>query len=85
VPVTEGVLVAQVAPNSAADEGGLQEEDVIVAMNDQPINNTGQLSQFLLDHLPGETVSVRFFRGNEEQTTEVVLGERPRGHEPIRP
>ena len=79
VPVTEGVLVAQVAPTSAADEGGLQEEDVIVAMNDQPINNTGQLSQFLLEHPTGETVSVRFFRADEEQTTEVVLGERPGG------
>jgi S1-C subfamily serine protease len=48
-------------------------------MNDQPINNTGQLSQFLLEHLPGETVSVRFFRAGQEQTTEVVLGERPGG------
>jgi serine protease Do len=79
VPVTEGALVAQVVPNSAADEGGLQEEDVIVAMNDQPIDNTGQLSQFLLEHPPGEAVSVRFFRANQEQTTEVVLGERPGG------
>jgi serine protease Do len=79
VPVAEGALVAQVVPNSAADEGGLREEDVIVAMNDQPINNTGQLSQFLLEHLPGETVSVRFFRADQEQTTEVVLGERPGG------
>jgi S1-C subfamily serine protease len=78
-PVTEGVLIVQVAPNSAADEGGLQEEDVIVAMNDQPINNTGQLSQFLLEHPAGETVSVRFFRADQEQTTEVVLGERPGG------
>ena len=78
-PVTEGVLIAQVAPNSAADEGGLQEEDVIVAMNDQPIDNTGQLSQFLLEHSVGETVSVRFFRADQEQTTEVVLGERPGG------
>lgn len=76
VPVTEGVLVAQVVPGSAADEGGLREEDVIVEMNGQPIRNTGELSQFLLEHLPGETVSVRFFRGNQEQTTEVVLGER---------
>jgi serine protease Do len=77
VPVMEGVLVAQVVPGSAADEGGLQEEDVIVEMGGQPIRNTGELSQFLLEHLPGETVSIQFFRGPQEQTTEVVLGERP--------
>lgn len=78
-PVMEGVLVVQVVPNSAADEGGLQEEDVIVVMNDQPIPNTGELSQFLLAHPPGERVSITFFRNGQEQTTEVVLGERPGG------
>jgi serine protease Do len=78
-PATEGVLVAQVVPNSAADEGELQEEDVIVAMNGQPIRNTGELSQFLLEHPPGETVTITFFREGQEQTTEVVLGERPGG------
>jgi S1-C subfamily serine protease len=78
-PATEGALVAQVVPNSAADEGELQEEDVIVAMNGQPIRNTGELSQFLLEHPPGETVTITFFREGQEQTTEVVLGERPGG------
>jgi S1-C subfamily serine protease len=79
VPVTEGVLIAQVAPDSPADEAGLREEDVIVEMNGQPIRNTGELSQFLLEHPPSEAVSVRFFRAGQEQTTEVVLGERPGG------
>jgi serine protease Do len=78
-PVPEGVLVAQVAPGSAAEQGGLQEEDVIVEMNGQPIRNTGELSQFLLEHPSGETVSVRFFRNSQEQTAEVTLGERPGG------
>jgi serine protease Do len=79
VPVMEGVLIAQVAPDSPADAAGLREEDVIVEMNGQPIRNTGDLSQFLLEHPPGETVSVRFFRAAQEQTTEVVLGESPGG------
>jgi serine protease Do len=79
VPVMEGVLIAQVAPDLPADEAGLREEDVIVEMNGQPIRNTGELSQFLLEHPPGETVSVRFFTAGQEQTTEVVLGERPEG------
>jgi S1-C subfamily serine protease len=79
MPVMEGVLIAQVAPGSPADAAGVREEDVIVEMNGQPIRNTGELSQFLLEHLPGETVSVRFFRAGQEQTTEVVLGESPGG------
>lgn len=78
-PVMEGVLVAQVVPNSAADEGGLQEEDVIVEMEGQPIRNTGELSQFLLEHLPGDTVSITFYRNGQERTTEVTLGDLPAG------
>jgi serine protease Do len=78
-PVMEGVLIARVVPNSAADAGGLREEDVIVEMNDQPIPNTGKLSQFLLEHLPGDVVSVTYYRAGQEQTTEVTLGGRQGG------
>ena len=77
-PVTEGVLLAQVVPGSAADDAGLQEEDIIVRLDDEPIRNTGELSKFLIAHPPGETVTVVFFRGSEEKSAQVTLGERPR-------
>ena len=77
VPVAEGVLVAQVVPGSAAAEGGLRQEDVIVEMNSEPIWNTGELSHFLLTHPPGEQITITFFRGPEKMTIEVELGEPP--------
>jgi len=77
VPVTEGILVVQVVPDSAAAKAGLQEEDVIVQLGDEPILNTGNLSKFLIAHPPGETVSILFFRASERRTTRVTLGERP--------
>ncbi len=79
VPVAEGVAVARVFPDTAAEEAGLQERDVIVRLGDEPIRNTGDLSRFLMAHLPGETVTVVYFRGGEEKTTEVTLQERPVG------
>jgi len=79
VPVTAGIAVARVFPETAADEAGLQERDVIVRMGDEPIRNTGDLSRFLMAHLPGETVTVVYFRGGEEKTTEVTLQVRPVG------
>ena len=60
-PVTEGVVVVQVFTGSGADDAGLLAEDIIVAMGDEPILNTAQLSKFLIVHPPGETVSVLFF------------------------
>ncbi len=41
------------------------------------IRNTGELSKFLLENLPGEQVSVRIYRGSSELETEAILGERP--------
>jgi len=79
VPVTEGILLVQVIPDSPAAKAGLQAEDVIVQLGDEPIRNTGELSKFLIAHPPGESVSVLFFRGNSQSSTRVILGERPKG------
>ena len=76
-PVNEGIFIVRTTPGSAADNAGLQAEDVIVQMEDQPILNTGELSKFLVAHPPGETVSVLFYRGTEQITVELTLGERP--------
>ena len=77
VPVNEGILVARVVENSGAQAAGLQGEDVIVALGGQSIRNTGDLSKFLLENLPGEQVSVRVYRGASELETEAILGQKP--------
>ncbi len=77
VPVSEGVLVARVVADSGAAAAGLQGEDVIVSLGGRAIRNTGELSKFLLENLPGEQISVRIYRGNSEMATEAMLGERP--------
>ena len=79
VPVTEGIVVVAVLSGSPADEAGLEEEDVIVQMGDEPIRNTGELSKFLIAHPPGETVNIVFFRGSRERTTQVTFAEQPKG------
>ena len=76
-PVDAGIFIVRTTPGSAADNAGLQVEDVIVQIEDQPIINTGELSKFLVAHPPGETVSVLFYRGTEQITVELTLGERP--------
>ena len=77
-PVDAGIFIVRIVPGSAAEFAGLQAEDVIVQMAGEPILNTGELSKFLVAHLPGETVSVVVYRGDEQITVEVTLGERPR-------
>ena len=73
----EGIVIVRVTRGSAADRAGLGEGDIIVEMGDSPIPNTGQLSKFLIEHPPGDTVDVVFFRGERKSSTRITLGQRP--------
>ena len=77
VPVNEGIIIAQVAEGSDAFSAGLQGGDVIVALNGQPIRNTGDLSKFLLDNPPGRRISVRLYRGPAQLETTTTLNDMP--------
>ena len=77
VPVQEGILIARVVEGSDAQSAGLRGGDVIVAMDGQPIRNTGDLSRFLLDNHPGQRISVRLYRGESVLETEATLGDMP--------
>ncbi len=78
INATEGVLVGQIIPGTSAAGIGLREGDVIVELGGQKITNTGELSKFLMEHLPGETIEMVFVRRGTRITTQVTLGERPR-------
>lgn len=77
VPVQEGILIARVIEGSDAQSAGLQGGDVIVAMDGQPIRNTGDLSKFLMDNHPGQRISVRLYRGESVLETEATLDGMP--------
>lgn len=51
--------------------------DIIVGVDDMPVESLANLYEALEDKRPGETVTVRFIRDGREQTTSVVLSERP--------
>lgn len=76
LPVSQGILVTRVLKGSAAERAGLRIDDVIVQMGDELIENTGKLSNFLLEHLPGETIDLTFYRDGVEISNLVTLGER---------
>ena len=77
LPVERGVAVVSVADGSPADEAGLQDDDIILRMAGQDVDNSGELLQILAQYNAGQTVEVEFLRGDQRQSTEVTLGERP--------
>lgn len=69
----EGVVVSLVDENGAARQSGLQEGDVILAINNTKTNSASELREVLMQHSPGETVSVRVLHKGEVYDRNVHL------------
>lgn len=73
-----GVIVMEVAPESAAEAAGLQPGDWITAVGGMSLDGPAdQLAGIIGDHAPGDEVSIAYHRDGEEMTAAVSLGEHP--------
>jgi len=72
----KGAFVSEVVPGSAADDGGLQAGDVIVAVDGEAIDKATDVRDQILGHEPGDEVQIEVVRKGESRTLEVTLGRR---------
>jgi S1-C subfamily serine protease len=73
-----GVVVMQVAGESAAANAGLQAGDWITAVGGQALDGPAeQLLELIGGHEPGAEVSISYQRDGEEMTAMVTLGANP--------
>lgn len=72
-----GALVESVTSGGPGAAATIQPGDVIVQVDTAVIHNTADLSSALVQHAPGQTVTVKVFRNNEPLTLHVTLGELP--------
>jgi S1-C subfamily serine protease len=95
LPVDQGLLIAQLYRNSPAVQAGLRgatEEviygrrrllvggDILTAINGVPLRNWDDLDAYLQEQTEvGQTVTLTIWRGDQEMTVEVKLGEMPEG------
>ena len=77
--VDHGALIASVVPNGAAASAGLQTGDVIVQVDNKAVNDVQSLGDALVNKNPGDTVAVKVYRGNQQMTVNVKLGELQAG------
>ena len=61
---TDGVIISSVTPDSPADDAGLQNGDVILAINETAVVNTLQIQQEIAGYAPGETVRLYVDKAN---------------------
>ncbi|MBK8192296.1 MAG: PDZ domain-containing protein [Lewinellaceae bacterium] len=77
---TPGVKV-DVVDGSSAEKAGLQDDDVLLALNDVKISDWEDITDFMNDTKPGETVQLSFERNGQNQTATATLDKqnRPNG------
>lgn len=77
--VDHGVLIVSVVANGPAANAQLQPNDVIVQIGSTPITDVSTLGDVLANKNPGDTVALHIYRGNQQLTLNVTLGELQAG------
>jgi serine protease Do len=83
LPVEYGALIATeggesaVFPGSPAESAGLQEGDIIVAIDGEEIGPGVDLSMLIVAFSPGDTITLRVLRDSSTSEYDVTLGELP--------
>jgi S1-C subfamily serine protease len=88
LPVDKGALIGPsqnsagetlpgVIPGAPADEAGLREGDIVVAINDRTIDTEHPLDATLAGFAPGQTVDIHILRDGAQLVIKVTLGTRP--------
>ena len=74
--VTSGALITRVEPGSAAEDAGLQVDDIIVGVNEKKIAGAAELRNTIGLMRSGDDVDIEYFRDNDKRTTTTELGQQ---------
>ncbi len=69
----DGALVLNVEPGSPADVAGIQEQDVVIAVEGEPVGSSEELVVAIDAFEPGDTVTVEIVRGGGSREVEATL------------
>lgn len=72
-----GAMIVEVIPGMPADEAGLRVGDVIVAIDQMPVDQNHSLADAIAQYEPGDRITVSFWRGDRQQSVVVRLTENP--------
>lgn len=74
--VDRGALITVIVPGSAAEQSGLQVDDIIVAVNDDAITDAAELRNAIGLMRSGDDVHIDYIRDGDAQSTTAVLGQQ---------
>jgi S1-C subfamily serine protease len=74
--VESGALVSSIEPGSAAEEAGLEVDDIITMVNDKKIDSSRELANAIGLRGSGEDVEITYVREGRERTVTATLGQQ---------
>jgi serine protease Do len=77
LPKDSGEIVRSVQPGDPAARAGIQQGDVIVTVNRQPVTPDQTVSYIIANTTVGSRVPVELIRDGRRQTVTVTVGQRP--------
>ncbi len=69
-PIEEAIF-----PDSAAEKAGLKRNDIILEFNGEEITLENSLAKIILGYNPGDEITLKILRENEEKILQATLGE----------
>jgi len=70
-----GALVVEVAPGSPAEDAGVQEGDVIVALDGDAVDGAEALGDLIAEREPGDVITLTVDRDGVQTTLQPTLGD----------
>ena len=74
--ITYGAYVDSLLENSAAESAGIQVGDIILQINETPVNSSPTLQEAIARYRPGDEINVLVNRNGKEKTFKVILNNR---------
>jgi len=74
----KGVLITETIRNSPAEEAGVRRGDILIAIDDQPIESWSAMLETVANLPPGKIVMVKLMRDGEAISLKLKIGKRPK-------
>ena len=74
---TEGAIISKVVPGGPADKAGLESGDVIIKLDNRPLQQGRELSNLVGFRKPGDKVRVDYYRSGKLSSTTLVIDAFP--------